>query len=190
MDAQCDLFQVVVQKTRVFLFFLAVFLFLSSVGLTQTMNVSGYVRDNNGDYLPGANIVILDSDLGIMSDQNGHFSLDVPEADIIILKVSYIGYKSIEITISTVKPMTLPMQIYLEREAINFLPVEIIGQTTLAKLQIIEPSLKILRLSEIAAIPSVGGADVFRALQLCPAFLPPAKYPTSYTSVVELPIKT
>gem|GEM_PF-1605471 len=162
---KCQVIYIFFRKILIILFFL---ILNPCFGKSQSFNISGYIRDNNGDFLIGANIVILDSDLGIMSDQNGHFSLNVYGADKIILKVSYIGYKPREITISTVKPPTLPMQIYLEREAIHFLPVEIIGQTTLAKLQIIEPSLKIMRLSEIAMIPSIGSADVFRAIQTLP----------------------
>ncbi|MFH1213102.1 MAG: carboxypeptidase-like regulatory domain-containing protein, partial [Candidatus Neomarinimicrobiota bacterium] len=165
MDAQCDLFQVVVQKTRVFLFFLAVFLFLSSVGLTQTMNVSGYVRDNNGDYLPGANIVVQDSELGTMSNQNGYFVMSIPKTNLIILKVSYIGYKPAKIKIIASETPTFPMQIFLELDALNFSPIEIIGVKLLEKQIFIEPSFKVIRRSDINAISALDGNDVFRAIQ-------------------------
>jgi hypothetical protein len=133
--------------------------------MAQTMTISGYIRSNNGDYLPGANIIILDSEIGVMSDQNGFFVLNVPEMDLIILKVSYIGYKPAEIGITTTRPPVVPIQIFLERDALNFSPIEIIGARRLEKQVFLEPSFKVIRRGDINAISALDGNDVFRAIQ-------------------------
>ena len=42
--------------------------------------VSGTVSDENNEGIPGASVVIKDFDLGTITDLNGYFQLNVPEA--------------------------------------------------------------------------------------------------------------
>lgn len=66
--------------------------------LLQERVVSGKVSDDNGDALPGANVVVKGTALGATTDVNGDYRLQLP-ADAQTLVVSYIGYNSKEVSI-------------------------------------------------------------------------------------------
>ncbi|HKI45231.1 MAG TPA: TonB-dependent receptor [Balneolales bacterium] len=56
-------------------------------------SVHGKVTDQQtGDPLPGANVYIKGTTIGVSTDANGHYSLDVPSLSDTLM-VSYIGYK-------------------------------------------------------------------------------------------------
>lgn len=53
--------------------------------------IKGLVTDANGEPLIGCNVVVVGANAGVITDFDGHFTLNVP-ADAKQLKVSYIGY--------------------------------------------------------------------------------------------------
>ena len=55
--------------------------------------------DKDGNPLPGATVRIKDTQMGVVSDQDGKFKLEVGEIKDLMLQVSFIGYKT-----QTVKP--------------------------------------------------------------------------------------
>jgi TonB-linked SusC/RagA family outer membrane protein len=59
--------------------------------------ITGTITDTNGETIIGASIIVKGTALGITTDVNGKFSLNVPENA--VLQVSYIGYESQEITV-------------------------------------------------------------------------------------------
>lgn len=62
--------------------------------------VSGVVKDAKGVTLPGANIFINDTFDGANSDINGNFTFETEETGEQLLVVSFIGFKTLEQTIS------------------------------------------------------------------------------------------
>src|SRR5690606_27301105 len=62
--------------------------------------ITGTVVDQNGEPLQGANVVESGTTNGISTDANGRFSLTVRNANV-TLTVSYIGYKSQDISVGT-----------------------------------------------------------------------------------------
>lgn len=69
------------------------------MSMTQTGNiiVKGKIVDENGEPLPGATIQQKGTSNGIVTDNDGNFSLSVPSDATLI--VSFIGFKSIEVTV-------------------------------------------------------------------------------------------
>lgn len=65
----------------------------------QTKTVSGTVRDVAGEPVIGANVVVVGTTHGIMTDLNGHYSLSGVANDA-ILKVTFIGYAAQEIPVA------------------------------------------------------------------------------------------
>ena len=64
--------------------------------LAQTGNLQGTISDENGIYLPGANIMIPSISKGAISDFDGRFTLvDIPQGSY-VLKVTYLGYADME----------------------------------------------------------------------------------------------
>lgn len=78
-------------------------LLTSGLSFAQTGSISGEVRDkNSGETLPGANVVVgsLKSPVGTTTDINGKFVLENVPAGEVMVKVSFIGYKTSEATIT------------------------------------------------------------------------------------------
>ncbi|MBE9511854.1 MAG: TonB family protein [Bacteroidetes bacterium] len=64
-------------------------------GLTETNLVKGKVTaEDTGKPLPGVNIVIIDANIGTITDKNGEFSLEVKEENI-MLSVAFMGYETL-----------------------------------------------------------------------------------------------
>lgn len=64
----------------------------------QGLVVSGTVTDEKGGGLPGVNVVIKGTQLGVSTDQAGKYSLSVPNAQA-VLSFSYVGYQAQDIPV-------------------------------------------------------------------------------------------
>ncbi len=63
--------------------------------LTQQRVVTGTIVDSNGEPLPGVNVTIMGTTIGVMTDIDGNYSINVPVGDAII-QFSCIGFSSQE----------------------------------------------------------------------------------------------
>jgi TonB-linked SusC/RagA family outer membrane protein len=67
-----------------------------SVAFAQTKSITGVVTSaDDGATLPGVSVVVKGTTLGVVTDIDGKYNLDVPE-DAQVLVFSYVGMKSIE----------------------------------------------------------------------------------------------
>lgn len=87
---------------------------ITTVSLGQT-KINGVVKDIKGDPLPGANIVIKDSYDGASSSGDGSFSFTSSEKGEHVLVVTFIGYKTFEMTIQIDKA-DLSVSVILKEE--------------------------------------------------------------------------
>jgi len=71
------------------------------------VNVSITITDENNDALPGVNVVVKGTGTGGTTDASGKLTLDV--ADNATLIISYIGYKTQEISVGTRTSITIKM---------------------------------------------------------------------------------
>lgn len=67
--------------------------------MQTTRVVTGVVKDNLGDLLPGATIILPGTTQGTVTDIDGKFSIRVP-SDVTTLQISFIGMKSQEVDIT------------------------------------------------------------------------------------------
>jgi len=65
----------------------------------QQRKITGTVKDENGNPLPGVNIQVEGTTIGTMSDVNGVYTINIPNEDASIL-FSFIGYKSQKVVAS------------------------------------------------------------------------------------------
>lgn len=61
----------------------------------QSTRVTGVVKDNNGEPLPGVNILVKGTTNGVITDMDGRFQLNAPQGATLV--VTYIGYVSQEV---------------------------------------------------------------------------------------------
>lgn len=88
------------RKKRTVAWFLVAMLSILTLDLSAQGRLTGTITDGeNGEPLPGVNIIIKGTTLGTISDENGFYTLAVPEEDQII-SCSFIGYSTKEIAYS------------------------------------------------------------------------------------------
>ncbi|MBL6649532.1 MAG: SusC/RagA family TonB-linked outer membrane protein [Flavobacteriaceae bacterium] len=74
------------------------FLLFLSIGIFAQQSVSGLVTDNSGNALPGVNVVIKGTNVGVSSDFDGNYQINANNGQILVF--SYIGYETLELTVS------------------------------------------------------------------------------------------
>jgi TonB-linked SusC/RagA family outer membrane protein len=79
-------------------FFPVIAFFLIHLNGMAQFWVSGKVTDDKGEALIGVNVLVKNTSIGTLSDQEGRFSLEAPDKQSILI-FSYIGFTSKEITI-------------------------------------------------------------------------------------------
>lgn len=75
--------------------------------------VTGVIKDESGGSLPGVNILEKGTSNGTVSDRDGNFSLDVANANSILI-FSYIGYKSQEVPVNGNASIQISMEADVE----------------------------------------------------------------------------
>ncbi len=93
--------------------------------------VTGVVKDDTGETLPGASVVIKGTTNGTITDLNGKFSLKVQNPNSTVLKISYVGLKDTELPLKG-KP-TSGLQIKLESNTHQLQEVVAVGYGTMRK---------------------------------------------------------
>ena len=66
----------------------------------QQVNISGTVKDESGEPLPGVTVAIKGTSQGTITDVNGKYSIQVPNNQSVLL-FSFVGYGAQEITVGT-----------------------------------------------------------------------------------------
>ena len=82
-------------------------------GDTQTpeeVKISGKVVDSKGRPLPGTTVYLKGTTIGVVTDLDGKFTLQLPKQDKMVIVFSYIGMKTIEIEKKDAKEMHVVMQ--------------------------------------------------------------------------------
>jgi iron complex outermembrane receptor protein len=78
---------------KFFAFVAVILLLLPSLTFAQ-FSISGYVKDNNGNPLPSAAVVLLNTKYQTLTNKNGFYSLKQIPKGTYTIKVSYVGYIS------------------------------------------------------------------------------------------------
>jgi TonB-dependent starch-binding outer membrane protein SusC len=72
--------------------------FLSAFSLTaQTTKVTGVVKDDKGEPLPGATVQIVGTTKGTITDSNGNFTIEAAPKD--VLKFNFVGFDPFKVTV-------------------------------------------------------------------------------------------
>jgi len=106
--------------------------YLTEVPQPQQQKISGTVIDKDGALLPGVNVVITGTTLGVITDNAGKYSIEVPQGSK-SLTFSFIGMEPQEITIGTLTQINVTMA----ESAIDLEEVVVIGYQTQRKVDLI-----------------------------------------------------
>jgi len=89
---------------------LTFFICLLSASFLTAQNVSGTLRDSDGELLIGANIIVQGTDKAAKSDIDGHYTIQSSKGEVLIVK--YLGYQDQIITVGSDSIISLIMQPY------------------------------------------------------------------------------
>jgi outer membrane receptor for ferrienterochelin and colicins len=85
---------------RVRLLLSFILIFIPAALFSQNESLSGYITGPDAAYVAGATIVLKGTTLGTMSDKNGYYRLGRLNRGTYTLRVSYLGYETLEKTIT------------------------------------------------------------------------------------------
>ena len=71
--------------------------------------VTGTVTDENGDGIPGANIIVKGTRTGSVTDFDGNYSLNAGSGDVLVF--SYVGYSTQEITVGSQTEISVQLDV-------------------------------------------------------------------------------
>ena len=95
----------------------------------ETVSLKGKVVDQKGMPLPGVTVQIKGTSLGVATDVNGNWHLDVPATDGITIVFSFVGMKTQEVTYTGQEEMNITMQ----EETEDLAEVIVTGYQTILK---------------------------------------------------------
>jgi len=101
-------------------------------GDLQQIQITGTITDDNGDPLPGVNVIIKGTIIGTMTDLNGKYTLTAPDRSSFVV-ASFIGYVSVEAPVGSRNVI----DITLKTEVAALEEVVVIGYGTQKKVNVI-----------------------------------------------------
>lgn len=158
-----------------FIFTLLSFLFISFNVLGQGGVIQGRIKNSiNNEPVPFANIIILDSETGTISDENGNYKLEIVKPGLYNIRVSFLGYKSktvFEVQVTFAKAVQLDFE--LEEEAADL--GEVVVSAEFSRSDETPLSVRRLNANEIERYPG-GNRDISRVIQSLPGVASTASF--------------
>ncbi len=151
-----------------FINFLVVDLLAQTEPSKFNFNLSGIVKEKgSGETLPNATVVLKYLKEGTSTNLDGYFTLFKVPTDTTTIEVSYVGYKTLSIKLSSRMELE-PLLIELEGSTLEL--SEVIVSANNYKIMNASEGISSARLSpkQLSLLPVVGEEDIFRSLQLLP----------------------
>jgi hypothetical protein len=153
-------------------FLLAALVALCSIQLfaQEKVTLNGYVREEaNGEELIGVTVLVKEIGNGVISNSYGFYSLTLAPGTYTI-KYSFIGYLSIEKTITLDKDLAL--NIALPEEALQLEEVVVTGKAPEANVVGIQMSRNELDIKQVKKLPALfGEPDIIKTIQMLPGVI-------------------
>ena len=113
-------------------------------------HVSGIITDGKGNPLAGVTVLLSGSTMGVVTDANGHFSLDLPTPEG-LLTFSFVGMKSQHILVKAGDKL----QVKMEEDAEEMNEVVVTGYGVAKKKEVEMSNIKIRGVSAITSLQNV-----------------------------------
>jgi len=147
---------------------LKILITLYFISFAHSASISGFIRDaDTGEPLSYANIIILNSNIGVASDNNGYYIIPNMSEGNYILKVMIIGYVIIEKEI-IIYDKNLKVDLEIKPEILNIDEIKVSAERMRFENKV-DISRVNLTNRDIRRNPAFIESDVFRTLQLLPS---------------------
>ncbi len=143
-----------------------VMVYLSASGQVYQYKLSGKIRQQDRQPLPGVTVYVPDMKLGTTTDANGNYSLKLP-AGYYNIEFSFIGYFTKIERINFSGPQFLNVQ--LEEEVKQLETVEVTSEVADHNVKSMEIGVNKMEVKELKKLPAfMGEVDVMKSLLLLP----------------------
>jgi len=130
-----------------FLLIMSAFMLTSSKAYAQNLKISGTVKDETGNTLPGVSVLLKGTNNGVTTDANGIFTLNAPSGS--TLTLSYIGFQTKEVKIAGIENLNITLS--ANSKTLN--DVVVVGYGTQTKSTVTNAITKVTA-KDISASPS------------------------------------
>ncbi len=134
----------------------------------RKVNLKGYIKDAaSGETLPYASVMIKGVARGTTSNVNGYFVLVNVAAGACTLRSQHVGYRPLELALEAL-PGHETLTLKMRQHALQSEEIVVTAENLQTMEVTAEPAQVRISPRQIASLPAVGEADLFRALQLLP----------------------
>jgi len=157
-------------KKQTFLFL--VLIIISAISIAQNGSVRGFVYDKKtGEPIIFSNVLLLNTNYGGSSDDNGYFVISkVPKGDYTI-RVSFMGYEQMLLPVNVKSDQITTLKIELEPNSKLLNAVEINAERLASKTES-QVSIEKITSKDITQMPSIGGtSDLAQYMQVLPGVI-------------------
>ena len=89
---------------------------ISTVTFAQQRAITGSVQDDAGIPLPGATVIVQDSNRGVTTDFDGNFSIEASTGEVLV--VSFVGYENTNVTVGDADSYSISLDLGNELEEV------------------------------------------------------------------------
>ncbi|MBR5463633.1 MAG: carboxypeptidase-like regulatory domain-containing protein, partial [Butyricimonas sp.] len=93
----------------------------------ESFKITGLVQDKKKEPLPGVTVLLKGTSVGVATDKDGKFSLEVPQMDSVVLFFSFVGMKDKEIAIKKLEKEMKPLTVVMEEDEEELSEVVVTG---------------------------------------------------------------
>ncbi len=149
-------------------YFFAVLFFVTALFSQPKATLSGFVRDKaNKESLPFVNVYIKELKIGAATNIEGYYAIPNIPAGTYDVQYSLLGFSTVVISIDATVEKRIIRDVTLADQSVLFNEVVIDAEAEAEK-RSTQTGRITLQARDIAQLPTIGEADVFRALQLMP----------------------
>ena len=129
------------------------FLGMCFSGFSQKLTVTGKVTGENGEPLPGANVLVKGTTVGTVTDVDGNYSLGVTNENVTLI-VSYVGFLSQEILLNG----RIEVNVSLVPDLSTLSEIVVVGYGTVKKSDL-TGSVASVKSEELTALPTINAVQ-------------------------------
>ena len=142
---------------------LLILIFINVPVLFGQTNLKGIVKDENGQPLPRATILIKETNQGTLSSENGSFELRFTQGGQYHLEIRYLGYETDTRTVMVGEDLRV-MEVVLKPETGIMPEIVVTGTRTSREVYDVPLRLDVIDGEQIKAIPALSADDYLRSI--------------------------
>jgi TonB-linked SusC/RagA family outer membrane protein len=121
--------------------------FITAAANAQSRDVSGVVKSEDGQAMPGVNVLVKGTTIGTATDIDGRFSLSVPSSESVLV-FSFIGYTTKEVVVGN----SSQLDVVLNEDLASLSEVVVVGYGTQERAKV-TGAISSVSAEEITALP-------------------------------------